>query len=128
MQLPFGHNKSTLKYNEETGTYDYYEYGQAHVDPQHGNAQLTFKNLLIQDCTFTDLGDGYLIYNVLDTSGRSGYYITNGKAIEVNWYKGSDTVPTTFYKKGTSEEIKLNTGKTYISIVPSDGWEDIVIK
>ena len=128
IQLPFGHNKSTLKYNEETGTYDYYEYGQAHVDPQHGNAQLTFKNLLIQDCTFTDLGDGYLIYNVLDTSGRSGYYITNGKAIEVNWYKGSDTAPTTFYKKGTSEEIKLNTGKTYISIVPSDGWEDIVIK
>ena len=128
IQLPFKHNGSTLKYNEETGTYDYYEYGQAHLDPQHDNAQLSFKNLLIQDCTFSDLGDGYLVYNVLDTSGRSGYYITNGKAIEVNWYKGSDTAPTTFYKKGTSEEIKLNTGKTYISIVPSDGWKDMVIK
>ncbi len=46
----------------------------------------------------------------------------------MNWYKGSDTAPTTFYKKGTSEEIQLNTGKTYISIVPSDGWDDIVIK
>ena len=46
----------------------------------------------------------------------------------MNWYKGSDTAPTTFYKKGTSEQIQLNTGKTYISIVPSDGWDDIVIK
>ena len=128
IQLPFKHNGSTLRYNEETGTYDYYEYGQAHVDPQHGNAQLSFKNLLIQDCTFSDLGDGYLIYNVLDVSGRSGYYITNGKAIEVTWLKGADTEPTTFYKKGTSEEIELNTGKTYISIVPSDTWKDIVIK
>ena len=122
------HNGSTLKYNEATGTYDYYEYGQAHLDPQHDNAQLSFKNLLIQDCTFADLGEGYLVYNVIDTTGRSGYYITNGKAIEVTWYKESDTSPTKFYKKGTSEEIKLNTGKTYISIVPSDGWKDMVIK
>ena len=30
--LPFKHNKSTLKYNEETQTYDYYEYGEAHKD------------------------------------------------------------------------------------------------
>ncbi len=128
IQLPFKHNGSTLKYNEATGTYDYYEYGQAHLDPQHDNAQLSFKNLLIQDCTFADLGEGYLVYNVIDTTGRSGYYITNGKAIEVTWYKESDTSPTKFYKKGTSEEIKLNTGKTYISIVPSDGWKDMVIK
>lgn len=129
IQLPFPHNSSTLKYNAQTGTYDYYEYGEAHLDPQHDNAQLTFKNLLIQDCTFTLLDkNGYLVYNVQDTTGRGGYYITNGKAIPINWYKQSDTAPTKFYKKGTSEEVKLNTGKTYISLVPSDGWDDLVIK
>lgn len=126
--IPFKHNSSTLKYNEETGTYDYYEYGQPHLDPQHDNAQLTFKNLLIQSCDFSELGEGYLVYNIIDGSGNDGYYITNGNAIEVTWYKASDTAPTVYYNKSTGEEIQLNTGKTYIAIVPSDTWDEIVIK
>lgn len=126
--LPFRHNKSTLKYNAESGTYDYYEYGEPHLDPQHDNAQLTFKNLLIQSCSFVDLGEGYMVYDVIDAAGNDGYYITNGKAIEVTWYKPSDTSPTVYYNKQTGEEIQLNTGKTYIAIVPSDTWDDIVIE
>ncbi len=127
LQLPFPHNKSTLKYDEGTGTYDYYEYGEAHLDPQHDNAQLTFKNLLIQSCSFSQLDDGgYMIYNLIGSG--SGYYITGGKAVEVTWSKSGETSPTVFYKKGTNEEIRLNTGKTYISLVPSDSWSDIVIK
>lgn len=125
---PFAHNDSMLKYNEEKGTYDYYEYGEPHLDPQHDNAQLTFKNLLIQSCDFSDLGEGYMVYNIIDGSGNDGYYITNGNAIEVTWYKTSDTAPTKYYNKSTGEEIKLNTGKTYIAIVPSDTWDKIVIK
>ena len=126
--IPFKHNQSTLKYNEETGTYDYYEYGQAHLDPQHDNAPLTFKNLLIQSCDFNELGEGYLVYNILDGGGNDGYYIVNGKAIEVTWYNKSATSPTVYYSKTTGEEIQLDTGKTYIAIVPSDTWDEIVIK
>ena len=126
--VPFKHNGSTLKYNEEKGTYDYYEYGEPHLDPQHDNAQLTFKNLLIQSCSFADLGDGYLVYNIIDGGGNEGYYITNGKVVPVTWYKESDTSPTEYYNRTTGEQIKLNTGKTYIAIVPSDAWDDIVIK
>lgn len=128
IELPFPHNSSTLKYNESTGTYDYYEYGQAHTDPQHGNAQLTFKNLLIQDTTFAQLdAGGYLIYNAID-NGRDAYYITNGKAIEVTWIKAGDTDPTIYLNKQTGEQIELNTGKTYVALVPSDSWNDVVIK
>lgn len=128
IRLPFPHNDSTLIYDEDTGTYKYQEYGMAHIDPLHDNAQLSFKNLLIQNCTFSQLDEnGYMIYNTIDTSRRSGYYITNGKAIEVTWSKSSETAVTTFYKKGTGEEIQLNTGKTYISLVPSDTWNDIVM-
>ncbi len=126
--VPFRHNESTLKYNEATGTYDYYEYGEPHLDPQHDNAQLSFKNLLIQNCSFADLGEGYLVYNIIDAGGNDGYYITNGKIVPVTWYKQHDTAPTTYYNKVTGEEIKLNTGKTYIAIVPSDAWDEIVIK
>lgn len=128
IELPFPHNSSKLKYNESTGTYDYYEYGQAHTDPQHGNAQLTFKNLLIQDTTFHQLDDnGYLIYNAID-SGRDAYYITNGKAIEVTWIKAGENDPTIYLDKKTGEQIELNTGKTYVALVPSDSWKDVVIK
>ena len=126
IELPFKHNGSTLKYNEETGTYDYYEYGSAHKDAASG-AQLTFENVILQNTTFADLGEGYLIYNAID-SGRSGYYITEGKAIEVNWTKSSENAITHYYDAKTGEEIQINTGKTYISLIPSDGWSSLVIK
>lgn len=128
IELPFPHNSSRLQYNESTGTYDYYEYGQAHTDPQHGNAQLTFKNLLIQDTTFKQLDEnGYLIYNAID-SGRDAYYITNGKAMEVTWIKPAENEITIYLNKQTGEQIELNTGKTYVALVPSDSWGQVVIK
>jgi hypothetical protein len=124
--LPFPHNKSTLKYNESTGTYDYYEYGKAHTDPQHGNAQLTFKNLLIQDTTFSQLdSNGYLIYNVIGSG--EGYFITDGHAVKVNWVKTGESDITVYTDKTTGEQIELNTGKTYVALVPSDSWDDVEI-
>ena len=128
IELPFPHNSSRLQYNESTGTYDYYEYGKAHTDPQHGDAQLTFKNLLIQDTTFSQLDqNGYLIYNAID-SKRDAYYITNGKAIEVTWIKPNESDPTIYLNKQTGEQIELNTGKTYVALVPDDSWNDVVMK
>ena len=124
LPLRFLSSTTVLKYNEETGTYDYYEYGSAHKDAD-SNAQLTFENVILQDTTFAELGEGYLIYNAID-SGRSGYYITQGKAIEVTWTKSSENAITHSYDAG--EEIQINTGKTYISLIPSDGWSSLVIK
>ena len=128
IKLPFSHNGSTLKYNAETGTYDYYEYGSAHVDPAHDNAVLTFKNVILQNCTFSQLDDnGYMIYNAID-SGRDAYYITNGKAVEVTWIKAGESDPTIYLDKKTGEQIEMNTGKTYVSLVPSDSWSDMTIQ
>jgi hypothetical protein len=125
--LPFPHNSSTLKYNESTGTYDYYEYGKAHTDSQHNNAQLTFKNLLIQNTTFSQLDDnGYLIYNAIGSG--DAYFITNGKAVEVTWIKSGESDITIYLDKTTGEQIELNTGKTYVALVPSDSWSSVDIK
>lgn len=127
IKLPFKHNESTLKYNEETQTYDYYEYGKIHTDPGNNDAVLTFKNLLIQNCTFHQYDEnGYLIYNCIDTN-REGYYVTNGKAIPITWAKTSDTEPTRYFDKD-GNEIQINTGKTYVTLVPDDGWDDMSIK
>lgn len=128
IKLPFPHNSSTLKYNEETGTYDYYEYGSEHVDPLHDNAILSFENVILQDCTFAQLDDnGYLIYNCIG-SGENGYYLTNGKAVPVSWIKSGETDITVFLDQETGEQIEMNTGKTYIALVPSDSWDELSIK
>lgn len=127
ISLPFKHNKSTLKYNEDTQTYDYYEYGSAHVDAGNNNEVLSFKNVLIQNCTFHQYDEnGYLIYNCIDT-GRDGYYVTNGKAIPITWAKTGDTEPTRYFDKD-GNEIEINTGKTYVTLVPDDGWNSMTIK
>lgn len=129
IQLPFKHNQSTLKYNESTNTYDYYEYGQAHVDALHNNAPLTFTNVILQDTTFAQLDDnGYLIYNAIDDTGRDGYYITEGKAIPITWKKLAEAALTVYYDKRTGAEIEINTGKTYISLIPSDSWSAVSIQ
>lgn len=125
ISLPFPHNSSKLTYNESTGTYDYSEYGKAHKDPLHDNKQLTFKNVILQNTTFSQLDEhGYLIYNAID-SGRDAYYITNGKAKEVIWIKPGEKDITIYLDKETGEQIEINTGKTYVALVPSDAWNDL---
>lgn len=127
--LPFEHNSSELKYNEETGTYDYYEYGAAHVDALDGNKVTSFKNAIIYSCSFTQLDEnGYLIYNIIG-SGENGYFLTNGEAIPIAWVKGgSEYAQTKYINLNTGEDIVLNTGKTYISIVPEDSWDKLIIE
>lgn len=126
VDLPFPHNGSFLEYNEEDQLYYYSEYGKAHVDPGNDNAQLCFKNLLIQSCGFTQYDEhGYMIFDCV--SKGYGYYVTNGKALYVSWEKTSMTSPTRYYD-AEGNEITLNTGKTYVGFVPVDDWEDLVIE
>ena len=126
VDLPFGHNGSELKYNEEDGLYYYSEYGQPHLDPQNGNKQLAFKNLIIQRVTYNQLDEnGYLIFNCIGEGKAT--FITNGKRVNVSWKKGSDTEPTRYYD-GLGNEIKLNTGKTYVAFVADQRWDELVIE
>lgn len=127
VDLPFPHNGSYLEYNTEDQLYYYSEYGKPHLDPGNDDAQLCFKNLLIQSCGFTQYDEhGYMIFDCISQGG--GYYITNGKGILINWRKESMTSPTRYYDAVTGEEIKLNTGKTYVGFVPVDDWLDLVVE
>ncbi|MBR0164175.1 MAG: DUF3048 domain-containing protein [Lachnospiraceae bacterium] len=128
----FWHNKSLLEYNAETGTYDYYEYGRLHVDAED-DEPMSFKNLLIQQCDFYQFDDsGYLVYYTEKVEDPlPAYYITNGYMREIFWTKPDPMEHTRYFAyndKGELEEISINTGKTYIAIVPEDSWEDIEIR
>ena len=124
--LPFGNNNPYLVYNEESQTYDYFEHGEAHIDAGN-DVQSTFKNVIIQDVTFSELDDnGYMIFNCIG-EGRGGWYITNGKAMQITWKKLSQTDVTRFYDLD-GNEITVNTGKTYIALCPDDDFADIELE
>jgi hypothetical protein len=120
----FLHNQSKLAFNPATRTYDYYEYGSLHTDAEDAQA-LTFKNVILQNVSFNQLDkNGYLTYNVIGSG--NGYYLTNGKAVPITWKKASETGMTRFFD-AAGNEIAINKGKTYIGLLPSDTWGNLVI-
>lgn len=126
VDLPFPHNSSKLRYNAATRTYDYYEYGQAHIDVADNNKITTFKNVVLVDCSFVQLdAHGYMAYNLLAVN-QPGFYLTNGKAIPIAWTKRNDVAKMVFYN-AAGQEVTFNTGKTYIAIVPSDVWAQLKV-
>jgi len=138
IDLPFPHNASELEYNAEDGLYYYSEYGAPHLDPGNDDAQLCFKNVIIQEAdmlthSVTEADgkvnydqNGYMYYQLENSNGK-GYYIVNGKVTEITWKKGALTSPTQYFD-ANGNELVLNVGKTYIAIVPSDAWREVVIK
>lgn len=127
VDLPYEHNEPSLEYNEDDELYYYSEYGMAHVDPGNDDAQLAFKNVILQNTTYQRFDDnGYLGFYIID-SGRTGYYITNGQAIPITWTKQTDLTPTKYYDM-SGNEITINTGKTYIAVIPDDLWSDLELE
>nr|MCR4928997.1 DUF3048 C-terminal domain-containing protein [Lachnospiraceae bacterium] len=89
----------------------------------------SFKNVILECISFTQLDqNGYLTYNVTDSTSHEGYYLTNGNAVPITWSKDKPEGITHYYYKSNGKEIELNTGKTYIAFVPADSWSDLGLK
>ncbi|MCR5279191.1 MAG: DUF3048 domain-containing protein [Lachnospiraceae bacterium] len=128
--MPYGHNQSELKYNKETGLYDFYEFGELYKDALY-DTTLSFANVIVYECKlFQYDANGYMLFNCITGADGldAGYYLTGGKAIPIKWKKPAQQAMTSFTNASTGEEIVLNTGKTYITIVPSDSWSDLIIE
>ncbi len=125
VSLPFKHTGTQLKYNDETKEYEQYEYGARHEDAET-DAPLSFKNVILQNCSFNQLDEnGYLIYNCIGNG--NGWYLTNGVAKDITWVKDSMTGVTKFFDEN-GDELQINTGKTYISLIPEDTWGNVVFE
>lgn len=106
-------DKTYFQYDEEYGVYLRYEYDKEHVDAAN-NCQLSFSNIIIQNCNWTVLDEkGYLWFNTVDSG--SGYYLTNGKCVPITWKKTEIEGPTKYYDLD-GNEIVFSTGKTMICI------------
>jgi hypothetical protein len=127
IDLPFPHNESELEYDKESNTYLYSEYGEPHIDLENDEKQLAFTNVVLQCAEVKQLdANGYMEFKLFQQSGE-GYYITGGAVIPVTWEKGVDYEPTKFYDM-SGNEIILNTGKTYVGLVSTTRWDELVLE
>ncbi len=120
IELPYSSSyKVSYEYNEEARTYDRYVDGKKHMS-QTGNI-LTAKNIIIYKLKNYNLNDGSNTgrQNVETVGSGSGYYISNGKCVNINWSKPSRSGKTV-YTTEDGEELKLNPGNTFVQIIPQN--------
>ncbi len=107
-------------YDEASKTYTRYARGIKQTDFET-NESITTKNIIITFVKNTDLNDGENKnrQNLSNIGTFKGYYITNGKAIEITCEK-KDRKSQTIYKDLNGKEIEVNDGNTFFNICPVD--------
>ena len=108
------------EYNAETKTYTRYARNKLQSDYETGEP-VTTKNIIITMCDNYTLDDS-------ENKGRQGlknigtfdgYYITDGKAIQIKCIKTARDEQTV-YKDLNGKEIEINDGNTFVNICPTD--------
>ena len=118
ISVPFSnYTKNSYKYDSENKVYKRYVSGKEHVDMKT-KEQYTFKNIIIAKMGWKMTDSNYYL-DIQDVGSGSGYYITNGKAIEITWSK-KDRKSRMIYKDKNGNEIKLNDGNTFIEFQPTN--------
>jgi hypothetical protein len=110
----FPYSKSSFTYSPSEGVYYKNIHGGAQKDAVNGK-QISFANVIIQNTKWSQLDKkGYLGFTMVDST-EDGYFFTRGKCIHINWKKAGAYSPTRYYDDA-GQEIRLNTGKTYIGV------------
>lgn len=124
ISVPFSNaTKNSYKYDNKEKVYKRYVDSKEHID-NITKKQYTFKNIIIAKMGFKMTDSNYYL-DIQDVGSGSGYYITNGKAIEITWSK-KDRKSKMIYKDKEGNEIKLNDGNTFIEFQPTT--EKTIIK
>ena len=106
-------------YDEENKVYKRYVNNKEHVDDVT-KKQYTFKNIITyQVANSTIKGDDKGRQEIANIGKGTGYYISNGVAVKINWEKTSRDIKTIYtYEDGTP--LKVNDGNTFIQIQPKN--------
>lgn len=106
-------------YDETNKVYKRYVNNKEHVDDVT-KKQYTFKNIITYQVSNSSIkGDGKGRQDIANIGKGSGYYISNGVAVKINWEKTSRQSKTIYtYEDGTP--LKVNDGNTFIQIQPKN--------
>ena len=102
-------------YDENSKTYLRFMNGREHLD-RETNTQLNYKNIIIMMVENTSM-DSEDRQDLKTVGTGTGYYITNGYALPINWSKASRTSKTK-YILDDGVELKINDGNTFVQILP----------
>ncbi|MBR1507881.1 MAG: DUF3048 domain-containing protein [Eubacterium sp.] len=115
-----------FEYDSETKLYKRFQYGVPQIDDETGN-QLTFKNVIVQFAPHASREDDIGSINIDLLGSGKGYYASDGKIIPIKWEKTEFFGVTKFYTED-GEKLKLNPGKTWVTVFPDTQVSDIVIE
>lgn len=119
--IPYSKYHTThYEYDKDSKTYLRWMRNTPHVSSTL-NKQLFAKNIVIQFVKNYYLNDGNpkIGRQELDTVGKGlGFFIANGKYIDITWEKENRNSKT-FYYTQEGNEININEGQTWIQIVPT---------
>ena len=118
---------NTVRYEYDETAKEYVRYSRDEEQVDWDSKQpVTTKNIIIEKVKNSTLNDGTEKgRQTLDNIGEfDGYYITNGKAIEIKCIKNSRSAQTV-YEDLEGNEINVNDGKTFIQICPIDSEIEI---
>lgn len=120
-----GYSHPYFQYNKKDGLYYRWQYNAKHIDDQTGE-QLCYENIIVQFADYSDIDKkGYQDLNLV--SSGDGYYISEGKYIPITWEKKSKSEYTNFYT-ADGQALKVNSGKTWISVFPSNNKKGVSFK
>lgn len=107
----------SYEYNPETNRYVRYIGGKEHMS-QSGQA-LDTKNIIVYQVKNVPVADteNKGRQDLKNIGSGTGYYLTNGKMLKINWSKASRDAKT-IYTLEDGSPLMLNPGNTYIQIVP----------
>lgn len=105
-----------FEYNEGDGLYYKSQYGDPQIDENNGN-QIAVTNVFVLYVRVALADDNYRTDYFFEEGG-SGYYICDGKIINVTWTKTDVHEPIKVYNED-GEEVEVNRGKSYICLVRS---------
>lgn len=107
-------------YDAATSKYLRYQFnGEKHIDGAT-NEQLAFDNLLVVFCDMYRFeNDDYNRMHVETLGEGSGYYIADGKCINITWKKASHEAPIEYYDEA-GNVLTLKAGKTMINVCDSN--------
>ncbi|MBR5295301.1 MAG: DUF3048 C-terminal domain-containing protein, partial [Clostridia bacterium] len=124
IEIPFsGSYKTAFTYDAETGDYAHVRQGKEHIDGANGE-QIKTENVFII----------YAKHGMYDSKRREitltgegeGVYANGGEYVNIIWERESDSEPFKYhYEDGT--ELKVATGKSYISIVDKNTKASVTI-
>lgn len=115
-----------LDYNSEDKLYYRYQFGGPHKD-SNTDQQLTFKNIIVQFVKERDIDRNHYQTMDFENASGTGYYITNGKKVDITWKK-KESAGWMRYYDASENELTINPGKTYIAIFPDNHAKDVTIE